>query len=109
MEILNEYHKKGKVNELVKKMDFEEIVISLNESMEIVDIYTQLNDVKSDSIRRKLELIVKGPILTKEENINRGTNIARNTFYELYTMAVLKRSGFEILFNNPSDVSCTID
>jgi len=109
MKMLNEHFEKDKVKEFLKMTDFEDVVVSLNESMEIVDIYTQLKHHNPDFLKRKLKLMIKGPFLTKEENVDRGTNIARNTFYELYTTAVLKRAGFEILFDQPSDVACSSD
>lgn len=109
IKLLNEYFQKGKVKEFLKMTDFEDIMVSLNESTEIVEIHEQLKDLNPEFLRKKLKLIIKGPFLTKKESSEKGTNLARNIFYELYTMAVLKRSGFEILLEKPSDVSCKFE
>ncbi|KPL00628.1 MAG: hypothetical protein AMJ90_07940 [candidate division Zixibacteria bacterium SM23_73_2] len=109
VELLDEHYKKGEVKELLRRTDFEDIVVSLNESTELVEIYEQLKYLNPELLRKKLKLIIGGPFLTKNESSEKGTNLARNIFYELYTMAVLKHAGFEILPELPSDVAFTFE
>lgn len=68
-----------------------EYVLSLTESLEFVGTLHFLKTCEQDVIYRKLQRILSGPLLPKDENEN--SNEPRNTLFELNLASKLWKAG----------------
>lgn len=80
---------------------------SLVESTEFGDVMEYLADVDKGVLRPKLEDVLRGPFLPKDEDPN--SNLSRNVLFELRLASVLKRAGFSVQLSVHPDVKCSID
>ena len=80
---------------------------SIVESAEFGEVMEYLNDVDKDVLRPKLENILRGPLLPRDEDSN--SNLSRNVLFELRLASVLKRAGYSVELSVHPDVRCSID
>lgn len=104
-----------KVNSVLGKPEFEDILKKVNVNGAFVFSHTELAELASAlefvktqdtaMARLKLEKILKGPLLTSDENTT--NNEARNTVFELNLGSLLSRGGFKVKLKENPDLVAT--
>ena len=67
--LICDFHKRNKVDELVNNFNNEILWYALLESSALIDVYQAFNGLKNHQVpRRKLQEILSGPFLPKDED-----------------------------------------
>ncbi len=95
-----EYSKTNKINEYIEKHDFVTYLYSLLDAYSFIEIYESFSKqlmIPKKRIRVKLNEIVKGPFLLKDENALVSNVNSRNTLFELELASAFIKKGIAVI------------
>ncbi len=99
---IEDAHRRGSIDALYKRPDLSELVWSLVEGQEFIEIFRGLRDYDSAVMRGLLEKAFRGPMNpTCETN---ASNIGRNTTFELRLGSGLRQAGGTVTLGADADV-----
>lgn len=78
---------------------------ALVEALEFVDALEQLHSLNPGPLKRKLKIVLTGPLLQADENAS-STNAARNTLFELYLASRIAAGGLTVELGDHPDLRC---
>lgn len=94
-----EYSNQKKINEYVKLYGFDTYLYSSLDAFSYIEIYRALSkqtNLPQKKLRDKLNEIIKGPFLPKDENPLISNVNSRNIFFELELASILLKKGISI-------------
>jgi len=83
-----------------------EYFFPLTEAAEFGDVLPYLQTLDPSVLRKKIEVILRGPVLPSDEDL--ASNQARNFLFELTLAARLWRAGFHPRLGEHPDLICTV-
>ena len=84
-----------------------EYFFPLTEAAEFGDVLPYLQTLDPSVLHKKIELILRGPVLPNDENL--ASNQARNILFELTLAARLWRAGFQPRLGEHPDLICAVE
>lgn len=101
---LADYWEQGKVDELLRLRDFSTLINSCHEASELSNIFKGLVSLADQSIVKKLQEFIKGPVSCLKENASSSSNRGRNIAFELNIAARFATAGFTIDLTKEADI-----
>jgi hypothetical protein len=89
---------------LNKRRDVAELVWSVVEGQEFADIFRGIRNYDPAVIKKLLQNALKGPLHPGDEIATDGSNIGRNTVFELRLGAALRQAGANITLGRQADI-----
>lgn len=107
LEYLAEHYKNGTLNSVEKNQELPDLMNSIYESNELINLRSGLKKYKSANLIARLKRSIEGPFNPVQEIP--GTNNARDICFELIMANVFSMAGFDLDFNDYGDMETTFE